>query len=304
MASGDSSMARFKRDAVRRYLTLGGILVLALVLQVALRQRIDPAQQASTPAPELLYVSSGTLLPRLSLGFDGLLADIYWTRAIQYYGRERLTRHPDYRLLAPLLRITTALDPQLLIAYRFGAVFLAARPPDGAGQPGQAMQFLRQGIVANPDYWRLWEDLGFIQYWNLHDYADAARTFQAGSERPGAAVWMKTLAATVAAKGGEIRTSQLLWSQVYQTAGNDQIRESARNHLAALKAYEDIQSLDRLLGVYKKNAGHPARSLQDLVTAGLLHGIPIDPSGAPYGVSPDGAARLSPSSSINLQLAR
>ena len=309
MVSGDLSTARLDRQAlarrgVRCHLLFGGILALALVLQFVVRQRVDQARRASSQATELLYVSSGGLLRRLSIGFEGLLADLYWTRAVQYYGRERLSPHPNYRLLAPLLRITTSLDPHLLIAYRFGAVFLAARPPGGAGQPEQAMQLLRRGIVANPEYWRLWEDLGFIQYWNLHEYAGAARTFETGSERPGAAVWMRTLAASVAAKGGEIGTSLLLWSQVYETAGNDQIRKSAMDHLAALKAYEDLQSISRLLNLYQKNAGRPARSLKELVDAGLLRGIPVDPSGALYSVGPDGKARLSPQSSVDLKLAQ
>jgi hypothetical protein len=290
------------RHRVRRYVISGSILVVALGLQFTLRQRADAAQ-VSSQAPEMLYISSGETLRRLSLGFNGLLADVYWTRAVQYYGRERLSQHPDYSLLGPLLRIATSLDPQLLVAYRFGAIFLSAKPPGGAGEPEQAMQLLRHGIVANPGYWRLWQDLGFIQYWNLHDYAAAARTFKTGSERPGAEIWMKTLAASVAAKGGELRTSQLLWAEIYQTAGNDAIRKSATEHLAALKAYEDIQSLNRLLARYKKDEGRPARSLEALVDAGFLRALPADPSGAPYRVGPDGEAALSPGSSIDLRLA-
>jgi hypothetical protein len=277
-------------------------MILALSLQVALRNNLDRTRGASSQGPELLYISSGGPLRRLSLGFNGLLADIYWTRAIQYYGRERLSEHPDYTLLGPLLRITTSLDPHLLVAYRFGAVFLASKAPGGAGEPEQAMQLLRQGIVANPGYWRFWEDLGFIQYWDLRDYVAAARTFDTGSQRPGAEIWMKTLAASIAARGGEIRTSQLLWAQVYQTAGNSTIRKSALEHLAALKADEDIQSIDRLLAVYRKGEGHPAHSLGELVNAGLLRAIPDDPSGVPYRVGPDGKATLSQGSRVDLRL--
>jgi hypothetical protein len=281
---------------------LGSILALALVLQCALRRTIDRTQLGRGHEPELLYLSSGQLIKHLSLGFDGLLADVYWTRTIQYYGRERLSPHPNYSLLGPLLRITTLLDPHLLVAYRFGAIFLAMRPPDGAGEPQQAMDLLRRGIVANPEYWRLWEDLGFIEYWDLHHYVAAARIFKAGSTRPGAQIWMKTLAASVAARGGEFRTSQLLWTQVYQTAENAAVRKSAMEHLAALKAHEDLQSINQLLDAYRKREERPAQSLQELVTAGMLRAIPVDPSGLPYVLSPDGAARLSPGSPINLRL--
>jgi hypothetical protein len=39
---------------------------------------------------------------------------------------------------------------------------LAGMPPEGAGRPGRAIHLLDRGIVANPNYWRLCEDLGFI----------------------------------------------------------------------------------------------------------------------------------------------
>jgi len=288
--------------SLRQFVIPGSILILALSLQPVLRNSLDRTRGAWPQSPELLYISSGKQLRRLSLGFNGLLADVYWTRAIQYYGRERLSEHPDYSLLGPLLRITTSLDPHLLVAYRFGAVFLASKAPGGAGDPELAMQLLRQGIVANPGYWRFWEDLGFIQYWDMHNYLAAARTFSTGSQRPGAEIWMKTLAASIAARGGEIRTSQLLWAQIYQTANNSTIRKSALEHLAALKADEDIQSIDRLLAVYRKDEGHPAQSLEELVNAGLLRAIPDDPSGVPYCIGTDGKATLSPGSAVDLRL--
>src|SRR5690606_20436536 len=60
----------------------------------------------------LLYVQSGEALKRLALEFDALASDVYWIRAIQHFGRERLARGerpPNYDLLFPLLDITTSL---------------------------------------------------------------------------------------------------------------------------------------------------------------------------------------------------
>jgi len=281
---------------------LWATLVAALAAQSVLRWAAGSVQAGSAAATTPLYVSSGKLLRDLSLGYEGLLADIYWTRAVQYYGRERLSGHPRFDLLGPLLRITTTLDPHLIIAYRFGAVFLAEKPPGGAGQPAEALQLLRRGIVANPQYWRLWQDLGFIYYWDLHDYRAAARVFRAGSERPGAEIWMKTLAAAVAAKGGDLRTSQVLWAQIYRATEDETVRKSALAHLEALKAAQDLEELDRVLVFYEKQAGHRAGSLKDLVRSGLLGRLPLDPSGTPYIVAPDGKATLGPGSPIDLRL--
>lgn len=46
--------------------------------------------QAMRPAArieEVLYISSPDFVRRMSLGYSGLAADIYWTRAVQYFGR-------------------------------------------------------------------------------------------------------------------------------------------------------------------------------------------------------------------------
>lgn len=280
----------------------GAVLVFSFLALVPLQHTIDRELAARGNVGELLYLPSGTTLQRLSLGYEGLLADIYWTRVVQYFGRKRLSGATRFDLLGPLLRITTELDPQLVIAYRFGAIFLAEKAPAGAGQPEEALQLLRRGIVANPDYWRLWQDLGFIYYWDLKDYASAARVFRAGSERPGAQLWMKAMAASVAAQGGAAQTSRLLWLEIYRQADNDQIRTSAENHLLALQAQEEIQTLNALLRQYEQAAGRPARSFRELVAAGLLHAQPRDPSGAPYQVGPGGLAGLAPGSKIDLQL--
>ena len=280
------------------------LLVAGVVLVTPVRQRIDRTLMAAAEAGDVSYWTSGESLRHLSLGYEGLLADVYWTRAVQYYGRQRLARSGRFDLLGPLLHLTTALDSHLIIAYRFGAIFLAEKPPAGAGQPLEALQLLRQGIVANPDYWRLWQDLGFIYYWDCQDYAGAARAFQTGSERPGAQMWLKTLAATVAAKGGKLETARLLWSEIYRHADNDQIRKSAQDHLAALAAQEDLDRLNRLLVQYRRDVGHPAHTFGELVVAGLLSRVPVDPSGALYVVNSGGWAAVSSASAVDVRLIR
>src|SRR4051812_33653779 len=86
------------------------ILISFLTGSVLLVRQIDRLRTNAT-LEEVLYVSSPKFLKRASLGFDGLLADIYWTRAVQYFGGMHHTGGGTYRLLWPLLNITTQLDP-------------------------------------------------------------------------------------------------------------------------------------------------------------------------------------------------
>jgi hypothetical protein len=278
------------------------VLLLCLSGLIPIQHTIDLRRGSEGGVAEVLFLPSGKFLRQLSLGYEGLLAEIYWTRVVQYFGRKRLAHSTEFKLLGPLLQITTDLDPHLLIAYRFGSIFLAEKPPGGAGQPLEALALLHRGIVANPDYWRFWEDVGFVYYWDLKDYPAAARAFQTGSERPGAMQWMRIMAAKVAAQGGQLATSKFLWSEIARQAGNEQIRKNAEEHLMAIEAAEGIAKLEEMLALYNARQGRPARSFQALVAAGYLRATPRDPSGAPYILAPGGGVRLNPRSSVDLSL--
>lgn len=278
------------------------LLALSFLALVPLQREVDRQMSAQRRSGELLYLPSARLLRRLCLGHEGLVANIYWTRAVQYFGRKKIDRATEFGLLGPLLRITTELDPNLIVAYRFGAIFLAEKAPGGAGRPEEALQLLRRGIVANPGYWRLWQDVGFIYYWDLKDYPRAARAFSVGSQQPGAHLWMKALAASVAAEGGAISTSRLLWSEIYNQAETESMRLNAAEHLRAIEAREEMDQLNALLKTYQESAGRPAQTFRDLALAGILKGPPSDPSGVPYIVGADGRTALGPGSKVNLAL--
>ena len=277
-------------------------MLLCLLCLIPLQQSLDRRGGSERALGEVLFLPSGKVMRKLSLGYEGLLADVYWTRVVQYFGGKRIEHSTEFKLLGPLLQITTDLDPHLIIAYRFGSIFLADKPPRGAGEPFEALALLRRGIVANPEYWRFWEDLGFVYYWDLKDYGAAARAFQAGSERPGAMTWMRALAAKVAAQGGELATSKFLWSEIAHQAGNEQIRKNAEDHLMAIQASEEIARLDELVVLYNKRQAQPARSFQALVAAGLLRALPRDPSGRPYMIDAGGRVKLNPRSPVDLSL--
>ena len=56
-----------------------------------------------------------------------------------------------------------------------------------------------------PDKWQYWQDIGFVYYWNVHDYRRAAEAFKRGADVPGAPWWMQSLAATTLAQGRRSR---------------------------------------------------------------------------------------------------
>jgi tetratricopeptide (TPR) repeat protein len=272
------------------------MLLLVLPLGFAgiwrLQHSIDAQKASLSEERDDVLLRSGKLVKVMSLEYAPLLADIYWTRVVQYYGNQHVRGQANLELLWPLLDITTTLDPNLLTAYRFGAMFLSQAAPSGAGRPDLAVQLIQRGIQANPDYWRFYEDLGFVYYFDLKDYQKASEAFLEGSKKPNAQVWMKVMAAKVAAEGESFATSMFLWKDIYDSTVDPTVKKSALSHLQLLRVKEDCKQLDALADEYAKRHGRRPARMSELVQAGLLRGIPGDPLGFAYIFSEDGKAEL------------
>lgn len=251
------------------------------------------AAQDRWPAPEvdrpgLLYVRSPAVATRIVLDYDGVAADMYWIRALQHFGQERLSppgHVRTYALLYPLLDLTTTLDPYFSIAYRFGAIFLGEGYPGGPGRPDLAVALLQKGLAAQPARWQFMMDLGFVHYWHRRDYKAAAAAFQSASEMPGAPSWLRPLAAVTLAEGGHRGASRALWQQLAQSE-EPWLRDSARLRLAQLEAMDAIASLEPRVQAFR--AAHPDEPVtwDRLVAARALPGMPLDSSGTPFALDP------------------
>src|ERR1700678_2204397 len=83
-------------------------LVAAIVLTMALMGAavwVQAARERAYPLPEedeaALYVTSPAAVRRLSLEYTALAADLYWIRAIQYYGGTKRRMASEWPQIAP-----------------------------------------------------------------------------------------------------------------------------------------------------------------------------------------------------------
>jgi tetratricopeptide (TPR) repeat protein len=247
-------------------------------------------------------------IDRMVFAHRPLVADLYWIRAIQYYGRQRHQLEDDPLLatavladraqvtfddLYPLLDIATTLDPFFNIAYRFGSIFLSSQYPGGAGRPDQAVALLEKGFRARPDKWEYLHDIGFVYYWDMHDYVKAAEFLNRAADIPGAPWWLRGTAATTLAKGGQRSTSRMLWRQIFETATDDSAREAAALKLRQLDALDQIEDLQRRVDQAVARTGARDLTWRQLAAAGVVPGSPVDSSGTPYELDADLRVRLS-----------
>jgi tetratricopeptide (TPR) repeat protein len=274
------------RGAQLRTAAAALLLILLAVTVVALQRYRDRHFRAAETDQQILYVRSPAVMTRVALSFDAVAADLYWIRAIQYYGGMRLSPDdaPRYDLLYPLLDLTTSLDPKFSIAYRFGAFFLSEQAPGGAGRPDLAIRLLEKAIAANPDRWEYPHDVGFVHY-RYGRYQEAADWFRRAAKVPGATNWLEPLAAVTLTVGGNLRASRMLWDEVMKS-DQQWLRRTAEHRLQQLDAIERIEQLQRLTGEYERRHGDPPANWDALVADRLIGEVPKDPAGHVFVLNP------------------
>ena len=269
-----------------------GLVVVVMLMASAVRMQMMRERRfpEAEPAQQILYVSSPAVMTRLALSYDAIVADLYWIRAIQYYGGTRLSPRPDksYDLLYPLLDLTTSLDRYFNIAYRFGAYFLSEKRPGGAGRPDLAIRLLEKAMAARPDRWEYPHDVAFVHYRD-GDYKLAAEWFLRAadvSEAAGAPnAWLRPLAASTLAAGGDTASSRILYEHLLASE-QEWLRRDAELRLKRLDAVDAIAHLEQLTKAYEERFGAPPPAWEDMVRARFLPAVPLDPAGREYVLNP------------------
>jgi len=269
---------------VRRLRRIAPWTVLLLLPAIAWTQeRIDRALGSFRAQEESLYLWSGRHVKMMFPGFEGLMAGVYWLRTVQYFGGQRVfAQDKNFKLLDPLIEITTTLDPRLEIAYRYGATFLSEQRPVGAGRPADGVALLEKGARANPGSWRLRQELGFFTYLFLKDASRAAEILLEASEIPGSAFWLKAMAADILRKGGDRATSRLMWRRIMESAEPGPLKRNAEDRLRILDALDQADRLAAAAREFEKRAGRLPASLEELRASRLARDPVLDSSGMPF----------------------
>jgi tetratricopeptide (TPR) repeat protein len=288
-----------KKDALRFL-----VIVLAMAEVVMLSHWIDDHRQdMNAPiSEERLYVDGATA-KRLTFAFNGIAADWYWMRSLQYVGQKIVNYEDshdgrfnlgnlsslDLNLLAPLLRVTTTLDPQFMAPYEYGAVILPELNQD------EAISLLNYGITANPSSWRLYHYLGYI-YWQRKDYAQASNVYATGAKLPDAPAWMAALSARMKAEGGSRDAAREMYLHLYEASNDEAVKEMVTKQIMRLDSLDERDVIRRVLADYRAQSGRCASSWRDVAAAlrtarlkiDSTTGAPLDPSKIPYRLIKDG----------------
>lgn len=266
-------------------ISLGLVVVAGIACSALLVRWIDTLRPPVDPnaIDESLYVD-GKTARRLSLGFNGLAADWYWMRSLQYVGKKILSVPEDVviddlsklnlKLLAPLLDTATTLDPQFLDPYEYAAIVLPAIDVQ------EAIRITQKGIDANPNAWKLYHHLGYI-HWQQRNYAAASEVYGRGAQIPGAPAWMQAMKAKMAADGGSRATAREIYTRMFEQSAEEQVKDMARRRLLQLDSLDQRDALRKILSGYQTRVGKCPSSWKELAHIFSAVRVPVDVSSAP-----------------------
>ena len=264
-------------------ITLVLVVLVGMACAALLVRRLETLRPPPDPnvVDESLYLD-GKTAKRITLGFNGLAADWYWMRSLQYVGFKVMNNEMpldnlgqlNMKLLAPLLDTATTLDPAFLDPYEYAAIVLPSIDVQ------QAIRITQKGIEANPQAWRLYQHLGYI-YWQQRQYQAASEIYGRGAQIPGAPPWMEAMKARMAAEGGSRSTAREIYTRMFEQSAEEKVRDMARKRLLQLDAWDQQDALRKLMTTYQARVGTCPNSWKELEQVFRALRVPVDASGAP-----------------------
>ncbi len=240
-------MTRARRgDRLFHWWILAAVASLAAVqvfLQVSFERRY-PRQRIES----LRYLPKGKHLKVMSLGFQNLLADALWVKAIGYFGGHNLT-DKEYPWLYHILEQITTLDPPFKYPYLFGGIVLAVED----GSPRDSIKLLRKGMVQYPDEWRFPFYIGFNYFYYLKDPDQAAEHVKIAASTPGHPQYLPRLAASLMTKAGRQQSAIEFLEKVAEDTREESVRRGLYKKIEALRAGKIPEGLESFLAPEKES---------------------------------------------------
>jgi len=270
---------------LNKYFSYIGIFIIFLLILATLpfQYRIENSRKDYNIIEQSLYLSSSAL-KRISLGYELVVADIYWIRALQYFSNTK-NYYGKAEQLYKYFDIITDLDPKFINAYRYGGSFLADTAPIGLSEVELGLDLFEKGRKNNPNNFRLILDEAFIYYLYTNDYKKASELFNKAADNVTSELRktsLKGMAALALTKSGNLELSSQIWTYIYKTSTDEARKEFALNNLKELKTIQIEKALTKALKNYYADTKMIPVNLVVLVNQGYISKIPSDPLGSHF----------------------
>lgn len=234
---------------------------------------------------DLLYLPSGKFLKGAALGFDEMLADLLWIKALAYFGGHAVTDQ-DYSWLSHILDIVTTLDPFYQYPYEFGGVILATEIGD-VDKSNRLLEKGMQNIVKTHErYWYLPFFMAFNYMYYKNDYPRAGHFLEIAAKFPQSPEYLPLLVSRLYANTQSPEIAITFLKEMINSTEKEELKEKLMFRLKEVINHSNIQFIeDAKDNFFLKYYRYP-ENIKELFNTGFIFYIPIDPRGGEYLISP------------------
>ncbi len=253
------------------------LLVLALLAVAPLLHNMQRAAEAYRPrldvADRILYLPDGDHLAPACLGYDGMVGDLIWVRAILFFGAHHEADTDDRWTiwLYYMLDLVTDLDPRFIPAYKYGGLMLGLRP----GWTQACNLLMAKGMASNPDEWYLPFAIA-MNYFEEGEVERAAEFARRAAAQPDAPFYLPNLAATMLNDSSQEEAALRFLQVRYETALDDEQRGVIYVKIQETKFEIAARDLQAARDRFREDHGVEAVELEQLVPR-YVPAIPDDP---------------------------
>ena len=206
------------------------------------------------------FVPDPSIIERMTLGFEAILADYYWLVAIQAVGGAGRVNDEGSADVGKLIDVVTTLNPWVGHPYRFAAVWLT----DTEEKVRTANRLLERGIDHHPEEWRNRFYLGFNLFYYLMEYESAADQIEAASRLPGAPAYLPRLVARLRSETADVDVAEAFLLELVRTTEDPTLREGYRAGLDEIEIERKARFLDQARRAYRERRGKDIETVESL----------------------------------------
>jgi hypothetical protein len=273
-----------KIKPMKKKLLFFTILVFCMAVLFTLTESIDK-KYPPVVIEDMLYLPSGNFLKGAALGFDEMLADLLWIKALAYFGGHAVTDQ-DYSWLGHLLDIVTTLDPFSQYPYEFGGVILATE----IGDVDKSTALLKKGMEnvskTHARYWYLPFFTAFNYMYYKYDYKTAAHYLEMASKFPQSPDYIPLLISRLYADADSPEIAITFLREMIKSTQKPELKEKLKLRLNEVINQSNIQFLEAAKDRFFSKFNQYPETIDQMFKNGFIFYVPTDPRGGTYYISP------------------
>jgi hypothetical protein len=292
------------------------LLTITLLLILGTLQVLVLGRAAETNKELPVVQSNGHTLPApllkiVSLEFDNLAADFMFLKALVFIGstlerselpditgipsiyqeKRQIIKEDEWKWLYHVLDASTGLDPYFYDPYYFGNANLTW----GGGLIRETNLLLEKGNRYRTWDWHIPFDVGFNNFYFLHDNVKASVYLMEASRRPGGNPAFASLASKLAYKEQRTENSISFLEEILKNTSDEILKKLYEKRLQAMNA---ILFLEKAAVVYKQKFKRNPETIDDLLQKKVVQRIPADPYNGQYYFDMHGRVRTTSESQL------